>query len=63
MMYETEEGQIDFYRSILERGCKNILFHEHTSFDFNREGFKLNPEDFQVKQFRPPVNAYIKLDI
>ena len=63
MMYETEEGQIDFYRTVLERGCKNMLFHEHHSFDFNREGFKLDPEDFQIEQFRPPANAYIKLDI
>jgi hypothetical protein len=48
---------------VLERGCKNMLFHEHTSFDFNREGFKLDPEDFQIEQFRSPSNAYIKLDI
>jgi len=61
MMYESEEGQKDFYESILERGCKNMLFHEHEGFDYNTEGFKLNPNDFEITQFRPPVNAYLKL--
>lgn len=66
LMYLTAEDQNNFIQHLLDRGCRNIIFHEYPP-SYSGPHTKFNPDPkyldlFETRHFRKDLLGFIHLD-